>query len=364
MTNIFSNDIFDDYDLSYATLLYTEYEQMEVDETSNLSSWFHKLNANYSATDDIYLSLGAKGNIVLSETPYDKLSNNLTNKRKKKLSKIDMSDASINYDNNLVSVHLGRIDLNYDWLCGSIDGALLSIGDDKTTSLRLLWFDTFTQQNYNSYFKIDNINASNGLYGTIFKTKKSNFEVTLYDYFMQDLRNTLGAHLNYGTKVFGINLIYTDTRALSLATYTYDESLAQVSLEYIYKHNYIEMGGSYTGKNGLLAMTQMGSNIIGEFYLTNQINREDAKNIYMKYIYLSNNWYFKFLAGVTKYDNSFISLEKNLQSFEIDAYYRYDFNKKWFVNLGVMSMEVQKQDPISFSKLSTIVILGYKYELF
>ncbi|MEA2099164.1 MAG: hypothetical protein U9P72_03445 [Campylobacterota bacterium] len=371
VTNLFSNDIFNNYDITYTTLLYSESEQIEGKENndfekerSDLSSWFNQLNVNYWASDNFYISLGSKANVVLNETPYKTPTYTLSKQNKKQLNKIDISEATMNYDNNFISFNLGRIDVNFDWLSGSIDGVLVSVGDDKKSSLRIFWFDTFTQQGYNNYFKVEDINDENGLYGTIFKTKKSAFELTLYDYYMQDLRNTAGVHLNYTKDYFGFDFIYTDVKALSLAIYDYDESLAQFSLEYIYGHNYIELGGSYTGENGLLAMTQMGTHIVGEFYMTNQINRQKAKNIYMKYIYLSSNWYLKLLAGASKYNNSFISLETNLKSFEIDAYYRYYFNKLFFINVGIMGMDVDERDPISFSKFSTTLTLGYKYELF
>lgn len=371
INNLFSNDIYNNYDIAYKTLLHSEYEEIEANEKkdsdrerSDLISWFNQLNINYRMNDDFYLSIGSKANLVIDETSYNNPLYALSKQNKDELNKIEISELSINYDNDFFSFDLGRIDINYDWLNGSIDGALISIGDDKKSSLRFFWFDTFTQQSYNSYVKIKNINDDNGLYGTIFKTKKSDFELTLYDYYMQDLRNTYGVHLNYIQNSFGFDFIYTDDKALSLAVYDYDETLVQLSLKYVYGFNYIELGGSYTGKNGLLAMNQLGSHIIGEFYMTNEIDRENAKNIYMKYIYLSSNWYFKLVAGVSRYDNSFVSLETDLESFEIDAYYRYYFNKQFFIDMGIMGIDVDEEDPIDFSKLSSTLTLGYKYELF
>jgi len=369
--NLFSNDIYDNYDLSYLGVIHSEYEQINLKEDENsdkeissLSSCFNQLNIHYRISDDFYISLGTKVNLVIDEVLYENPKYAITKQTKDELNKIDMSELTLNYDNDFFSFNLGRIDINYDWLSGSIDGALVSIGDDETSSLRFFWFNTFTQQGYNNYFKVDNINDNNGLYGSIFKTKQNDFELTLYDYYMQDLRNTYGIHINYMKNSFGFDFIYTDVKALSLALYDYDETLVQFSLEYIYGFNYIELGGSYTGKNGLLAMTQLGSNIIGEFYMTNQIDRENAKNIYMKYIYLSSNWYLKLLAGVSRYDNSFTSIQTDLESFELDAYYRYYFSKQFFVDIGIMGIDVDERDPIDFSKLSTTLTLGYKYELF
>ena len=370
VSGLFSNDLFNDYDITYSTMLHSEYEQTQsksdelVDDDSSLVSWFNKFDINYIASDNIYLSLGLKANLILDEQSYDETLYALDKQTEDELNNVDFSELTFNYDNQFLSINLGRIDLDYDWLSGSVDGALVSLGDDKKTSLRVFWFNRFTQQSYNSYLQVSSINDNDGLYATILKTKQSDFEFTLYDYYMKDLRNSGGIHINYTNNHFGCDMVYTGVKALSNAVYDYDESLAQISFEYIYGFNYVEVGGSYTGENGLLAMTQMGSGILGSFYMTNSVDRESAKNIYLKYIYLSQNWYFKFLAGFSRYDNSFIKIEDDLESFEIDTYYRYYFTKQFFVDMGIMGIDVDERDPIDFSKLSTTLTLGYKYELF
>jgi len=280
VSGLFSNDLFNDYDITYSTMIHSEYEQTQpksdelVDDDSSLVSWFNKFDINYIASDNIYLSLGLKANLVLDEQSYDETLYALDKQTEDELNKVDFSELTFNYDNQFLSINLGRIDLDYDWLSGSVDGALVSLGDDKKTSLRVFWFNRFTQQSYNSYLQVSSINDNNGLYATILKTKQSDFEFILYDYYMKDLRNSGGIHINYTNNHFGCDMVYTGVKALSNAVYDYDESLTQISLEYIYGFNYVEVGGSYTGENGLLAMTQMGSGILGSFYMTNSVDRE------------------------------------------------------------------------------------------
>ncbi len=367
-----ASDIFEPYNISYNTVIHSEYEQSIAKENNNslpsesntYSTWYSTLVLNYDVNDELYLTFGAKANLVLAEDRYHTpfyLRGKLSSKE---LNKLVVSEASINYDNSFFSLNIGRNDIDFDWLLGSMDGVIAAIGSDESISLRLFWFENFVQLQYNYYFELNNINNSQGMYGAILKSKISNFEFSAYEYFMQDLRNIIGLHVSYITYNYALNFGYTDAQALSLALYDYDESLAQVSLETLFTNHFIEVGASITGKNGLLAMIQLGSFMSGEFYLSNQIDRENAKNFYLRYIYAKNRWRFEILGGITNYDNTFLSIVDNLSSKELDSFILYNLDSSWSLSLGTMYMDVDEKDPISVDQFLVTLNIGYRYELF
>jgi len=367
-----ADSVYEPYDLSYTSIMHSEYEKSLGKDSNNsfpsesnsYASWYNVLDLNYNVDDNFYISLSAKANLVLGEDTYKApfyLRAKLTSDQ---LNQAIISEASINYDNSLYSFSIGRSDIDYDWLLGSMDGVIASIGDDNDISLRVFWFKNFTQLQYNYYFNINNINDGNGIYGAIVKARHSNFEFTFYEYYMQDLRNLSGLHVNYTTNTYAINLSYSDGKALKLAIYDYDESLLQLSIETLFGNNFIELGASVTGENGLLAMIQLGSFMSGQFYLSNQIDRENAKNIYFRYLKADKRWRFELLGGYTAYDNTFLSIADNLSSQEVDCYLAYQLNESWSLSGGVMAINVDEADPIGVDQLLAIFNVGYHYELF
>ncbi len=369
---LYGNDIFLPYNLEFTSTLHSEYEKSLGKEnndsfpsqSNSYASWYNVLNFNYDIDDKFYLSLGGKANLVLGEDNYKApfyLRGKLTSDQ---LNQAMISEASLNYDNNFLSVSVGRSDIDYDWLLGSMDGIIGSIGRDEDLSLRLFWFQNFTQLQYNYYFKLNDINEGDGMYGAIIKAKRGNFELTLFDYYRQDLRNILGLHVNYTSQSYALNFSHSSGNALGLALYEYDESLTQLSFETLYKNHFFEVGGSITGENGLLAMIQLGSFMTGQFYLSNQVDRENAHNAYVRYIHAKGKWQVELLGGYTTYDNTFLSLADDLSSYEIDAYYAYRFDNAWSLNLGAMVMNVDERDPISVDQYLITLNIGYHYELF
>jgi len=367
-----ASEIFTPYSLEYTTIMHSEYESsMGKDnsdafpsQSNSYVSWYNILSFNYDVNEDLYLTLGGKANLVLGEDTYTApmyLRGKLTSDQ---LDRAIVSEASINYDNGFFSISAGRSDIDYDWLLGSMDGIIASVGSDESVSLRLFWFQNFTPLQYNYYFKLTTINDSEGFYGAIAKAQAAGFDMTFYDYYMHDLRNVTGVHINYTADRYALNISYSSGKALSQALYGYDESLAQISLEWLINKHFFEVGGSITGKNGLLAMIQLGSFMSGQFYLSNQIDRENAKNGYLRYLYAKNRWRFELLGGYTSYDNTFLSMADGLSSYETDCYLGYSFNNSWSLGLGAMYMNVDDADPISVDQYLTTLNVGYRYELF
>ena len=361
-----------DIDVAALAIVHSESENMYAkkdntnfsDDSNAFGSLYGEVTLNYDISSDFYVALGGKANYVLGEDNYNSplyLRGKLTSDD---INRAIVSEGSFNYDNGVLSASIGRMDVDFDWILGSIDGALLMLGDDESYSLRLFWLQNYYQLQYNYYMQIEDINAKEGMYGAIFKANVEDFELSLYDYYIAELRNILGLHVSYIRNNFSVNLSYTQAEALALAAYRYDEAFSNLSFEYLYKNTLFELGISQTGENGLLALIQMGSFMFGQFYLSNQVDREDAKNIYFKYIYAQEKIRFETIVGATKYNNSFVERQNDLSSAEIDLYVKYRYNPNLSIDLGAMYMYVDERDPLQPNQSLAILNLVYAYETY
>ena len=331
-------------------------------DSNGFSSLYGSLLLNYNINEDIFVSFGAKGNIVLGENRYETPAYLRTKITADEINQAIISEASINYESEYISLNLGRQYVEYDWLMGSIDGALAMIGNDEDISLRLFWFENYRHLQYNYYVEVEDINAQKGMYGAIAKTNVLNFDVELFDYFVEDLRNILGVNVSYYFDKVALNASYTSAKALPLALYSYDEEFFNSSLELLLGNNFIEIGYSKTGKNGLLAMIQMGNFMFGQFYLSNQVDRENAQNVFGKYIVASEKWRFELIGGATEYDNSFVEIQNTMHSYEIDSYLTYEYSKYLSFDSGVMYMDVDERDPLQVDQALVMLNMVINYE--
>lgn len=366
---LFSDTLFSPTDTNLLSILHTETEEMIGRDTKDLpkqrnsySSLYAELLVNYGINENLFLSFGTKANLVIDENIYKTPIYSRTKMDSDDINKIILSETSINYDNSFFSLNAGRINVDYDWLLGSIDGAIVMLGTDDDTSLRLFWFEHYRLLQYNYYMKIENINENRGMQGIIAKTNLENFEFSFFDYYIQDIRNIYGGHLNFTNDNFGVNLSYSVAKAEPLAAYDYDETYLCTSLEFLNNHNYYEVGFSKTGQNGLLAMIQMGNSMFGQFYLNNQVDRENALNGFFKYIYAFKNWRSELIFGMSQYDNNFVVQEKEMFSKELDFYLKYSFDKHFSIDTGAMYMDVDERDPLQVDQTFMMLNLVYSYE--
>jgi len=333
-------------------------------ESNSFATFYNALSIDYDMTDSFFMTLGGKANIVLGEDTYNAPIYLRAKQTSDELNRAIVSEASATYDNATVAASVGRIDISYDWLLGSMDGALVTLGSDERYSLRLFWFKHFTQLQYNYAFEVKEMNDGHGMYGAIAKAKRDAVELTVYDYFMQDLRNIAGVHATYTGTHFGVNFSYTDARALPRAVYDLDESFAELSAEWLRGNHLWEVGGSLTGENGLLAMVQLGSFMFGQFYLSNQVDRDNAINGFVRYLYGGRKWRWELLGGYTRYDNRYERIEKGLGAFEIDGYVTHAWSRAWALQLGAMWMDVDARDPVGVDQTLITGNVVYRYDYF
>ncbi len=369
-TTLLSASLLHTLDIDTTMILHNESEQMKgrdgddtlPKERNSYSTLYAQLLLDYDITEDIFLSVGAKANGIITEDTYTtpqylrgKMNSDLLNRAL-------ISEASMNYDNGVLALVAGRQSVDYDWLLGSVDGFLAMAGSDESLSMRLFWFQDYTILQYNYYAKIKDINENKGMYGAIVKINHEPVDISLFSYYVQDLRHIFGGHFNLIYDRFGMNISYSEARALSLASYHYDESFFNMSLEFLYRQHYVETGFSQTGKNGLLAMIQMGSFMFGQFYLSNQVDRENALNGFMKYIYANRQWRFECIGGMTQYDNNFVRVAKRLYAYELDLYLKYKISAEFSADVGVMLMDVDEHDPLQVDQNLFMLNLVYSYE--
>ena len=367
---LYGESLFEQSDVEFTGIVHGEFEQMfgkENDdavptEQNSFGALFAHLLLNYAFEENFFISIGGKANGIFTEDNYQTPMYLRTKMTSDDINRAMVSEASLNYDNGFFALNVGRQSVDYDWLLGSIDGVLAMLGDDESLSLRLFWFENYRHLQYNYYMQIKDINAGKGMYGTITKANSRYLEWTLYDYYVQDLRNILGSNINIAYNNLGINLGYTSAKALSKALYNYDESFLNGSVEMLYQQHYMELGFSKTGKNGLLAMIQMGSFMFGQFYLSNQVDRENALNGFVKYIYADQQWRFEAIGGMTRYDNSFVRLESGMSAYEADVYLTYRFTPAFSMDVGAMYMNVDVRDPLQTDQALVMLNLVFTYE--
>ena len=359
---LFANTLENKIDIEFVSILHNELEQSMREDTNSFTSLYTHLLVNYDINEDVFFSTGAKINKVIFEENYTTPLYLRTKQTANDINTAIISEASLNYDDGFFALNLGRQHLNYDWLLGSVDGILAMLGDDENYSFRFFWFENYYHLQYNYYMEIEDINAKKGMYGTIAKANFGDIEFSYFNYFVQDLRNIIGVHLNYIYNNIGLNISYTSAKALSLAAYDYDEEFLNISLEFLIQRHFFELGFSQTGENGLLAMLQMGNFMFGQFYLSNQVDRENAKNSFLKYIYANEKWRFELISGINNYDNSFIKIQNNMNAYETDLYLKYNYSKNLSFDLGVMQMSVDKSDPLQVDQSLLMFNMVINYE--
>jgi len=109
-------------------------------------------------------------------------------------------------------------------------------------------------------------------------------------------------------------------------------------------------------------MIQMGNFMFGQFYLSNQVDRENSQNGFLKYIYANEKWRFELISGVTKYDNSFYEIQNDMKSFEVDSYLKYSYSKNVAFDLGAMYMNVDERDPLQNDQALVMFNMVVNYE--
>jgi len=369
-TTLFSFNIENDVDVTLLSILHSESEQMlgktsessKPQDSNNFSSLYANALLNYDVSEDVFFSVGGKINRVTFEDNYDTPLYLRSKFTSKDINKEMLSEASLNYDDGFYALNIGRYELNYDWLLGSVDGALAMVGSDDDYSVRLFWFNAYHHLQYNYYMEIENINDNKGMYGAISKANFGALEFSFFDYFVEDLRNIMGTNISYIYKNVGFNFSYTSAIALDLALYDYDEEFFNGSLEFLIDNHFFEVGYSKTGENGLVAMIQMGNFMFGQFYLSNQVDRENSQNGFLKYIYANQNYRFEMIAGATQYDNSFYEIQNDMHSYEIDSYLKYNYSKLLSFDIGAMYMNVDERDPLQVNQALVMLNMVLSYE--
>ncbi|QSZ40575.1 hypothetical protein GJV85_00060 [Sulfurimonas aquatica] len=357
-----------DYTVWLNTIAHAEAETIlpknnSTDSQTNSSLYSH-LSIAYDFNENFYTLLGAKANYIFYEDNYDSTSNLTLRQTSKELNRAMISEASLNYQNKNFTITLGKNDINYDWISGSMDGAIFMY-TYGIYSLQTFWAYNYEQLYYNYYAqtKLQTDSSSlEGMFGSIFSIEDRNLQLHLYSYCIENSFTMSGANLAYIYKNFGFNLGYTSLVGDDSSSYAYHESFLDASIEYLYKNHYMALGASLTGENGLYTMLSMGSYIFGNFYLGNQVDRSSAKNSFFKYRYNASKFYLETVVGSSIYNDIFQTDANKLFSREIDLYGGYELNREFSISGGVVYMDVDDRDLLSEDRTMLLLNLVYNYE--
>jgi len=355
------------YTLTLDALLHSENSQIlnennsSANENASYSTLFTQLQTSYDITKNLYLNAGAKANYIYYQDDFTLAQYQYYKTDANRLNKAFISEASLNFEKDLLSLNAGRLDINFPWLQGSLDGAVMMYGDDKRYSLRFLYAKNITQMSYNYYAEHSNILQESGMFGSIAKLDYHGFEANIFEYSITDKSYQAGIHTNYTAKNFALTLNYMDYFNLEK---TQEESLTEAALELLFGSHYLQVGASLTSKNPLYDALTLGYNTLSSFYLNNNIDRSNAKNIFARYIYADKKFSFEGITGTTLYDNSYAQALKNLQSFESDITISYNFTKNFSLDFTALYLKVDKQDPLQNSQALFMSNLEYTYESF
>lgn len=360
-STLFAN-IMDNVTPSLSTSLTSEFEQSKSennlslqDDNTYLYNSFTQMQLAYDFNDDFYTLIGGKLNYQLYEKLYDNALNAANRESKEELNRADLSEASLNYDNDFIAFNVGRSLIDYNLLEGSMDGIIAMIGKEKNQSLRLFYIQNFQQFYYYYFLEDKNINDSKGLYGAIATLQRKEFKLEIFNYYMPSLKNLASGSFSYNHNNFAFH--FTHNHLSTLSELINDEEFTLTTFEYLLHKNYFEIGASLTGANPLDSMYEFGYNNFTNFYFGNYTYKEDAKNIFAKYIYADNNYQFESLLGATNY-------AKKYNSYEIDLYLSYTFTKSFSCELGAIYSNAADLDLAETDKIAIITTMVYKYESF
>lgn len=176
------------------TLLGKENNSSFPQESSGFGSWYNHLFLDYDISDDFYLSIAGKTNLELGNSPYKTPEYLRFVYSSDNINQAIFSEVSLNYDNGFLGLNAGRIEIDYDWLSGSMDGAIVMLGDEKNFSFRAFYLENYLDLRYNYYVDFKDVNEELNFYGAIGTMNTKYVEATLYNYWMPSLRDIVGAH--------------------------------------------------------------------------------------------------------------------------------------------------------------------------
>lgn len=352
--------------LSYEGTLYTEIEtikghQLDTesitldDQKKRLTTFYSIFNYELPFMDNRWqLNIQARAALELNSDDY-------TNPVYKQLygadeiSHLSLSQASVDYYADSFALSVGRNRLDLDWLTGSFDSAIF-YGISDWIEARAFWFINYYDFQYNYYTKYENINDDKGIGGLYLQNGElqKQLEWAFYYYHVFDQGYLAGAKFYKELLPFGINGSYSYFGQID------DSRLQKESIWRIWSdvivddENSLEFGYSQTGEKGLLSMLRFGAHDFSQFYLTNAIDRSDAKNLYLQYNFESNRLSFECIGGVTSYyDKTLIEkklIEKKMHSFEVDLNIAYALTEHLSVALGYMLLDLDEKDNLNFDQ--------------
>jgi hypothetical protein len=277
-----------------------------------------------------------------------------------------LSVASVDYYHDNFAFSVGRNKIDFDYLYGSVDSIMTYYGDEYI-SATAFWFLNYYDFQYNYFTKYENINNDEGVYGLYLQSgeKLDNFIISIYNYGTRDGEYLTGFSAALEINDFVLNSSFTYANSFLDRAFLNQERYNRVWIDYYHDKSIFEIGVSKTGDSDLYLMLVFGSYPFSEFYLTNNINKKEARNIYAKYSYEDANFALNLVGGSTYFMAEQIIADKIFEveanSYELDARIDYYFNKHWSVDVSFSYLKNSTNASLEFDQqlVSTNVVFQW-----
>ncbi len=330
--------------LNYQGMLFYEQSsktnRVKSKENQYLFSFYSILEYGLLSKDEKWgLNFEAVANIKLKDSNYK------TTTYKKKFSSnnsssfLSISMASIDYYNQNFAISVGRNIIDLDYLSGSVD-SILGIYLYESFQIRAFWFLNYYDFGYNYYIKYKNLNDNKGIGGIHIQSKNiiKDFEFRLYYYSALNTQYLVG--VKFLKEFYSFNL----EGSFAYSNGYKSESFLEFSIDKtLYNRHIFEIGYSKSSKDGLKDMLKFGSYPLNKFYLANSLDKDDAKNIYIKYSFDKDNYYINTIVGKTDYVKKYQKVQntkyEKLNSYEIDLVAGYILRDNLLLEFGVIMLD-------------------------
>lgn len=321
--NIYGHNILEEFPLL---------EQNFDNESQQLGTLFGTAGYNYALIKDALEFDGeVQGNLQVSKEPYQ-TPYYLNTFYNEDINTAFISQAALTYYSDDFLISAGRQQFSYDFLLGSVDGVTLFYLNEYIGAT-LFWFDNYYDFQYNYFSKREQINDDQGVYGLFLQTQDAfeNFIFTAYAYSSPNLLYIVGARMNYDLEFITLNGSYTYSNTFTTSSYQRQERYMRLYSDVtLNDENTITAGYSRSGQEGLYTILQLGSHPFSAFYLNNNLQARNSRNLYAEYTFANESVEFQCSAGATKHDaltlNGTALETTDARSFEIDLFGSYQLS--------------------------------------
>lgn len=232
-----------------------------------------------------------------------------------------ISDASVGYAGDDSIITLGRMEVEYDWLSGSVDMLSYSYEFESGT-IQTFYGLQYTDLTLYTYIPTKSFESSIGIFGIIYKQELFN----LYNYTIPTFRNQFGIHSQLNEFMFDFSYL----QALVNEPIQGDEWYIRAQYTHAIDNLELSIGLHHNGENGMIKFYDYGVGNYGDFYLGNNNYWGDITNYFGKLQFSLSPIDIYILAGSSQSDT--------IHSYEADIFGSLQLTKGLSLEAGYYMM--------------------------